>query len=482
MSLTQLGRFRISGTLGHGATGVVYQAHDPLTGRTVAVRTVNCSGLSHEEAEAAEQRFQREARSAGRLDHPNIVSIHGVGRSDDLAYIALEFVAGQSLRDLLDSGRVLPPERIAEIAAQIADGLAFAHASNVVHRDLKPASIMVLDNGAVKIANFGIAPLSDSSRAVADTDAASPHYRSPEQVTGQKADGRSDIFALGAVLYEMLTGRPPFTGNERNAIFDQVLNVAPPPPSSHNPDMPQGFDRIVARAMAKDPDQRYQNADDMATDLRNYHHIAELPQPVQPSGSAPPATTPPAEATVPPTPAAAPGGFARVLRYGAPLVVVALLAAAYLPRSEAPLASSTPPPPSSAAPEPRQIEMTDTTKAEQPVPQVVDSQIDVAEPAAEAVEAVAEAEEAVEAVAEAAPATRTATPRVAAEGRIRLAIAPWGEVYVDGKKAGVSPPLAEIRLPPGKHRIEIRNSVFAPRRQDVDLAPNASVRIKHKFE
>ncbi len=453
--------------------GIVYQAHDPLIERTVAIRTVSCTGLSREEAAAIEQRFHREAKSAGRLDHPNIVSIHDAGRSDDLAYIALEFISGQSLRDILDSGLVLPPERIAEIAAQIADGLAFAHANNVVHRDLKPANIMVLDNDVVKIADFGVAPLPSSAHPVADMDFASPHYLSPEQAAGQKADGRSDIFALGAVLYEMLTGRPPFTGDDRNAIFDQVLNKAPTLPSIHNPDRPQGFDRIVARAMAKHPDQRYQNADGMATDLRNYRHIAELPQIIQNSDSTPPpVATTPAEAAVPLKAVTAPGGYARALRYGAPLIVAAVLAGWLLQRLEAPLALSTAPAPSSTAAETPRVELTDPTEAAPPAPQVAESSADVAVPSAAPP---APAPEAVPA----APAT---TPLVAAKGRIRLAITPWGEVYVDGKKAGVSPPLTEIRLPPGKHRIEIRNTTFAPRRQNVDLAPNASIRIKHKFE
>jgi serine/threonine-protein kinase len=451
--------------------GVVYSAHDPLIERTVAIKTVGCAGLSREEAEAFEQRFYREAKSAGRLNHPNIVTIHDVGRSDDLAYIAMEFLAGQSLRDILDSGVVLPPDRIADIAAQIADGLAFAHANDVVHRDIKPANIMVLDNDTVKIADFGVALLPSGSHTVAGTAFGSPKYMSPEQVTGQKADGRSDIFSLGAVLYEMLTGRPPFAGDDLNAILYQVLNSAPPLPSSHNPRLPPGFDIIVGRAMAKDPERRYQSAAEMAADLRNYRRLAGPTQEAQKpnTDSAPPAAAKrsvigPGDATMPLKTVAVPtasatkattaprGGYAPALRYGVPLLVVVLLGGWFLLRP--------------AAPQPPAV-------ASAPVPGSTASATENAAPPAPS--------EAAPSVP-AASATTPTVPPVAAEGRIRLAIAPWGEVYVDGKKAGISPPLTELRLPVGKHTIEIRNATFAAHRQNVDLTPDASLRIKHKFQ
>jgi len=461
MSIVQLGRYKITGTLGRGAMGTVYSAHDPLIERTVAIKTVGCAGLSREEAEHFEQRFYREAKSAGRLNHPNIVTIHDVGRSDDLAYIAMEFLSGRSLREILDSGVVLPPARIAEIAAQIADGLAFAHSNDVVHRDIKPANIMVLDNDGVKIADFGVALLPNTSQTVDGTAFGSPKYMSPEQVTGQKADGRSDIFALGAVLYEMLTGHPPFSGEDLNAILYKVLNSAPPLPSDHNPSLPPGFDRIVARAMAKDPAKRYQSAAEMAADLRNYRRITGLRQKTADTpktASAPPAPAkPPADADkadAPPTPAAS-GQRLLTLPYAVPLVALLAFAGWLLLRPAAPPT----PPQLAAAP-------ANSAKAEAP-------RATLPEPSASAPAAAAPA------APEEAPA---AAPPVAAEGRIRLAVAPWGEVYVNGKKAGISPPLAELRLPAGKYSIEIRNAAFAAYKKNVDLAPDASLRIKHKFE
>ena len=337
MSLTQLGRYKITGTLGRGAMGVVYRAHDPLIEREVAIKAVSCVGLTHEESDDFEQRFFREAKSAGRLNHPNIVTVHDVGRSDDLSYIAMEFLVGRSLRDILDSGSVLPVDRIARIAAEIADGLAFAHSHDIVHRDIKPANIMVLDNGTVKITDFGIALLPSSSLTMVGTAMGTPKYMSPEQVVGRKADGRSDIFSLGAMLYEMLSGHPPFAGDDLNAILYQVLNVAPPLPSSLNPNLPQGFDRIVARAMAKDPEKRYPNASEMAADLRNVKHISGLMQKVPESEKPLRVETPAVNSPlVAGEKSKRLDGRRRVLRYGVVLAVLALIGGGLLLRPVTP--------------------------------------------------------------------------------------------------------------------------------------------------
>ena len=233
MPLEQLGRYEIIRELGHGAMGVVYKARDPLIDRIVAIKTIFLD-LSTTESAAFEQRFYREAKSAGRLNHSNIVTIHDVGKSNAIAYIAMEFLDGQSLREILDSGVVLPPEKIVDIAAQVADGLTFAHEKGIVHRDIKPSNIMVSDSGLVKITDFGIALLPTGSRTMAGNVFGSPKYMSPEQVMGHIVDGRADIFSLGTVLYEMLTGFPPFFGGDLNAVIDQVVNQTPAAPSSRN--------------------------------------------------------------------------------------------------------------------------------------------------------------------------------------------------------------------------------------------------------
>ena len=274
MTTDPLGRYEILHELGRGAMGVVYKARDPLIDRTVAIKTVNLDA-SMDEAEAFERRFYREAKSAGRLNHRNIVTIYDVGRSGDNAYIAMEFLEGRSLREIIDSGVVLMSEQIADIAAQIADGLACAHDNGVVHRDIKPANLMMLDSGTVKITDFGIAMLSRGSRTLG-TVFGSPKYISPEQVIGQQPDGRSDIFSLGAVLYELLTGAPAFTASDLDAVLCQVINEMPPPPSARNKNIARAFDRIVARAMAKHPNDRYATAREMLQELRNFRDL-EMP-------------------------------------------------------------------------------------------------------------------------------------------------------------------------------------------------------------
>ena len=486
MTLKQLGRYQIIGTLGKGAMGTVYRARDPLIERMVAIKTVSCAGFSRQESEAFEESFYREAKFAGRLNHRNIVTIHDVGRSGDLAYIAMEFLDGRSLREIIDSGVVLPLEDIAKIAIQIADGLAYAHANHVVHRDIKPANIMVLGSNTVKIADFGVALLPNTTHITAGTAQGSPRYMSPEQIVGHKADGRSDIFSLGVVLYEMLTGRPPFNGSTLKEVLDQVQHTAPPLPSSFNPDLPRGFDRIVARAMAKDPEKRYQNAAEMAAHLRKYRRVVIEAKREQgrASGAHRPAAAPaggPGAETMQiktvhkPVPARLPAGKTDFMRLGVPLIVMlGLLLAGWwlLPANTSPipvanLESVAGPVPVVALPSGASVIGTEAVKASSnesagTVPQPV---------------LLAAAE---------APAEKKTMPEekqvAPATGRIQLAISPWGEIYVDGKKAGTSPPLTVVRLAAGKHSIEIRNTNFKPLRQNVDLAPGGNFRIKHKFE
>ncbi len=455
MAIEQLGRFKITGTLGQGAMGTVYSAHDPLIERTVAIKTVACAGLSKDEADSFEHRFYREAKSAGRLNHPNIVTIHDVGRNESLAFIAMEFLNGQSLRELLDSGVVLPPERCAEIAADVADGLAFAHANGVVHRDIKPANIMVLDNGSVKISDFGVALIPSGSTTVEGTAFGSPKYMSPEQVTGQKVDGRSDIFSLGAVLYEMLTGRPAFDGEELTAVLYQVLHAAPPLPSSFNPELPRVFDRLLAKAMAKDPEKRYQNAMELAADLRKCRRLlrdARKKAEADGSASRRQARRAPAPVKTENSPWLTAAALASVIS------IVGTLVWYYgvKPKSEAMLAEAAP--------------VASAAVSSVPVPAPVEVNV---EPKASVPEA---------ALQKPAEAVESPPPEAPSDGALRLAIAPWGEVLIDGKMAGVSPPLTEVRLLPGKHRIELRNGEFPPHRQVVDVVAGKNVRIKHKFQ
>lgn len=264
--LERLGRFRIVGEIGRGAMGVVYKAEDPSLNRTVAIKTIFMSADPEERAEY-EARFQQEARAAGGLNHPNIVTVHDIGREGELAYMAMELMEGVDLRDLMRRGH-LPVSLALDIAAQVADGLAFAHERGVVHRDIKPANIMIVRARQAKIMDFGIARtrLSDV-KTQTGAILGSPKYMSPEQLAGQRADHRSDIFSLGVTIYEMVTGASPFSAAELGQLMLQVSTAAPPPASSINPALPTMMDLILAKALEKDPAARYQSARELASDL-----------------------------------------------------------------------------------------------------------------------------------------------------------------------------------------------------------------------
>ncbi|MBI3222862.1 MAG: serine/threonine protein kinase [Nitrosomonadales bacterium] len=269
--ISQLGRYEVIGELGQGAMGIVYKAKDPLIDRVVAIKTINL-GLAQEEKEEYEGRFYQEAKAAGRLNHPNIVTIYDVGKSGDIAYIAMEFLQGRELRDIMRDGGLLPVDQVLDIVAQVASGLAYAHEHDIVHRDVKPSNIMVIRDGHVKITDFGIARMASSAvRTQTGMVLGSPKYMSPEQVMGKSIDQRSDIFSLGVMLYEMLTGQAPFNGENVNAIMYQTLNAVPAPPNTLNPAVPEMLNFIVAKALAKKLEDRYQNAKDFAVDLRACH-------------------------------------------------------------------------------------------------------------------------------------------------------------------------------------------------------------------
>lgn len=277
--ISNLGRYEVLGELGQGAMGVVYKAKDPLIDRVVAIKTINLS-LAMDEKEEYEGRFYQEAKAAGRLNHPNIVTIYDVGKSGDVAYIAMELLDGRELRDIMNDGALLPVDQVLNIAAQVAQGLAYAHEHEIVHRDVKPSNIMVIRDGHVKITDFGIARMASSSvRTQTGMVLGSPKYMSPEQVMGKAIDPRSDIFSLGVMLYEMLTGKAPFDGENVNAIMYQTLNAVVAPPNTVNPAIPEMVNFILAKALAKKVEDRYQNAKDFAVDLRTCRD--SLPRTIQ---------------------------------------------------------------------------------------------------------------------------------------------------------------------------------------------------------
>jgi len=271
--LTQLGRYKIQSELGRGAMGVVYKGEDPALDRIVALKTVI---LSEDAAGKAEyqKRFFLEAKAAGRLSHPQIITVYDFGQEGDIAYMAMEFLKGTELRTRMNEGGISVPEAV-HIAEQVAEGLGYAHEHGVVHRDIKPSNIMMLPHEQVKIMDFGIARMRASDHKTSTgLVLGTPKYMSPEQVSGSPVDHRSDIFSLGVVLYEMLTHSKLFQGEDTPQIFHSVVNFQPPPPSRVNPDVPSMLDFVVERALKKDPAVRYQDAYELAADLRSA--LAEL--------------------------------------------------------------------------------------------------------------------------------------------------------------------------------------------------------------
>ncbi|HYA19911.1 MAG TPA: serine/threonine-protein kinase [Burkholderiales bacterium] len=273
MAIQKLGRYEIQLKLGHGTTGTVYKAIDPVIERTVAIKAIDLD-LPKDEFKDFEECFNREVKSAGQLNHPNIVTIYDAGETDTTAYIAMEYLEGQSLREIIKAESGLSFDRISEIGAQIADGLAYAQEHGIVHRDIKPANIMITKTGQVKITDFGIAYLPSGSKTETGTILGSPKYMSPEQVVGKTVDGRSDIFSLGVVLYEMVTGKAPFDGDSIGAIMYRILNETPVDIRQINKHIPAGFDFIISKALAKLPEQRYQKASELAHDLRHYENLS----------------------------------------------------------------------------------------------------------------------------------------------------------------------------------------------------------------
>ncbi|HKM82969.1 MAG TPA: serine/threonine-protein kinase [Candidatus Acidoferrum sp.] len=274
-TMVKAGRYEILGELGRGAMGVVYRAMDPVIGRTVAVKTIRLSeegtGLTRPELLA---RFQTEARAAGLLTHPNIVVVYDAGEENGLYFITMELVEGKSLQALLDGGHAFPVPRVIRIMEQTCSALQFAHERNIVHRDVKPANLMLTADDTVKVTDFGTAKILQFGTVQQTAHVmGTPSYMSPEQVKGRPVDGRSDIFSIGVMLYEMLTGEKPFPGQSITTVIYKIVNEDPVPPRQINPSIHPGLNDIVLRALAKEPEVRYQSCRELLEDLRNYRAL-----------------------------------------------------------------------------------------------------------------------------------------------------------------------------------------------------------------
>lgn len=256
----QLGKYQVRGELGRGAMGIVYRGFDPFIEREVAIKTLRADLLEGQERSTLLERFRKEAQAAGRLNHPGIVQVYEYGVDGDRVFIAMELIRGVELRDYMRHDARFSLDDIIRIMGELLDALAFAHANGVVHRDIKPSNIVVLENGRIKVTDFGIARLESSNLTQAGSMLGTPSYMSPEQFMAQRVDGRSDLFSAGVVLYELLTGEKPFAGNSFATIMHKVLKEPPTPPSELNITVPPRIDAVVLKALSKRPDERYQDA------------------------------------------------------------------------------------------------------------------------------------------------------------------------------------------------------------------------------
>jgi serine/threonine-protein kinase len=265
-----LGRYRIESQIGRGSMGAVYLGRDPQIGRQVAIKTLALSReFEGDKLTEARERFFREAGTAGRLQHPGIVTIFDAGEAQDLAYIAMEYIKGEDLQRYTAPGRLLPVGQLLEIVARVAEALSYAHSQGVVHRDIKPANVMVdLDSGLVKVTDFGVARLDDSSRTRTGLVLGTPSFMSPEQMAGRRTDGRSDLYSLGVMLFQMLTAALPHQGETMAKLMHQIANETAPDVRTLRPELPRELADVVALALEKRPEVRYADGSQMAQDLR----------------------------------------------------------------------------------------------------------------------------------------------------------------------------------------------------------------------
>jgi serine/threonine-protein kinase len=264
-----IGRYEILGELGQGAMGVVYKAKDPRINRLVAIKTIRFSDdFEEKQAKEVKERFFKEAELAGKLSHPSIISIHDVGEDYELTYMAMELLEGEDLDYYCQKKNLLPMRKILDIIADSADALDYAHSHGVIHRDVKPGNIMLQKNGKIKVTDFGIAKAVSSSQTKSGIILGTPNYMSPEQINGMPLDGRSDVFSLGAVFFQLLTGNLPFGGKTISELFYQITQVKHPSPRQFNPKLIRPIEQLLDKALSKDPNHRFQRASEFSRYLR----------------------------------------------------------------------------------------------------------------------------------------------------------------------------------------------------------------------
>lgn len=514
-TLSHIGRYALKGLLGQGGLGQVHEAWDPLLSRTVAVKTLHFE-LDTPSRVSLDALFLNEARAAAGLSHPHIVTVHDAGLSARGVYIAMERLYGSDLRQRLAEGWQPTPGQAAQLARRVADALAYAHARGVVHCDIKPANIFLSPRDRPKVLDFGIARVAHRTTlpALEGAIAGSPHYLAPEQLQGSTVDARTDIHALGVVFYELLTLRKAYGGDSVEQITSAVLHHHPPPAHELRPGVPRTLAGIAARAMAREPADRYAGAAEMAADLRRWVDRHSANEPAAPALPGPVSTRPQRK----PGPRRTVGALALaggLVLAGAAAwvvrpVVVPVVQPVVRPVVPGPSAADAGRQPATAPPADAamaQAPVAASAAGPAPAPDAAPDEpavLPLPSPSAMPPEAGARAGAAgVPAAARLATGSRTpARPRsgtapaaardvrsaavavpVAAPstGFVQLAISPWGQIEVDGSAAGTAPPLARLTLSEGAHQVTVRNDDFPPFTATVQVSADRPVTVRYRF-
>jgi eukaryotic-like serine/threonine-protein kinase len=446
-----IGRFTILNEIGRGSYGVVWAAQDPVLAREVAIKVIPLAREAEFRTQI-EANFLREAKSAGGMSHPSIVTIYDAGKTDAFAYIAMERLHGQDLHEYLAGGNRMSPRQAASMMMRLADAIHYANKRGLVHRDIKPSNIFLSRDLKPKLLDFGTA-LAPTPRDAKDKGTrqlvGTPNYMSPEQAKGDPLDARSDIFSLGTILYELLTGRRAFDGRTIDETLEQVLSARPRAVDKIRPETPELLAAIVRKAMERDPTHRYQKASDFRNALADFVDGSRAPGADLSAATRPADSTPPPESRI---------GL-KLLLGGAALVaavVVIFIALRPQPAPPVPVVNAIPVPVTPAPPPVAETPPESVTTPEDTKP--------------------AETKAAMRRRSESAAA---AVP--VRDGIVNLAVTPWGEVVVDGVARGVSPPLTQLSLSPGAHTIEIRNNSAPPFSVRVDLRSGETISLQHRF-
>jgi serine/threonine-protein kinase len=461
-----VGRFTIRTEIGRGSNGVVYSAYDPVLSREVAIKAMPLTqnGAWHARMEES---FLNEAKIAAGLNHPHIVTVFDAGRTETLAYIAMERLHGRDLHEVIAAGHNLTFRQVASLIARVADAVHFAHKRGLVHRDIKPSNIFLLKDGKPKVLDFGVAlaHVADAGSSEKRQLIGTPNYMSPEQALGNKLDPRSDVFSLGTILYELLAGRRAFEGKTIDETLRQVVSDAPPALDTLQPNVPPALIEIVGRALEKDVARRYQTAGELRNALAAFSS--------QPSTAAANLAYSSGSLQVKLQRSInrafrGPNGKQNAIAAALLLVVGVAGVTLYALNQDEEEAK-----PVAAAPAPKPVPIVVAPAPEPPAPAPT-----AAQTAADNAAAAARAQ------AKRIVRTDPAKPQRVApvgDGYVAFAVTPWGEVYVNGVRHGVSPPLTKLTLAPGTHSIEIRNSAAQPFTARIEVKPGQTATVQHRF-